>query len=49
VLSSDELMAVFQQKAQAAVDKATPEYLELRVPLSMPSTDVRSIRAVQHW
>ena len=31
VLTSDELLAVFQQKAQEAVDKATPEYLQLRV------------------
>ena len=35
VLSSDELMAIFQQKAQEAYDKATPEYLELRVPVYM--------------
>ncbi len=41
-------MAVFQQKAQEAVDKATPEYLELRVPLSLTSTDVCSIRTVQY-
>ena len=31
MLTSDELLAVFQEKAQEAVDKASPEYLELRV------------------
>ncbi len=31
VLTADELLAVFQQKAQEAVDKASPTYMELRV------------------
>ena len=41
MLTSDELLAVFQQKAQEAVDKAAPEYLELRVrPLLWDLDDV---------
>ena len=44
VLTSDELLAVFQQKAEDAVDRATLQYLELRVALVLHTPYVPPVK-----